>query len=115
MHPNNAKVKMIAMTIRMISADSLYNAPPAAWQLPGCNNWLEITNRSDSSPDDDVPWVGSSSDDYSLGQIFREIIFTKFFVKMISRKKICFCPFFEDFELTVVYTCDYFFLLLISY
>ena len=84
MHPNNAKVKMIVMTIRMISADSLYNAPPAAWQLPGCNNWLEITNRSDSSPDDDVPWVGSSSDDYSLGQIFREIIFTKFFVKLIS-------------------------------
>ena len=85
MHPNNAKVKMIVMTIRMISADSLYNAPPAAWQLPGCNNWLEITNRSDSSPDDDVPWVSSSSDDYSLGQIFREIIFTKFFMKFISR------------------------------
>ena len=66
MHPNNAKVKMIVMTIRMISADSLYNAPPAVWQLPGCNNWLEITNRSDSSPDDeddDVPWVSSSSDD----------------------------------------------------
>ena len=85
MHPNNAKVKMIVMTIRMISADSLYNAPPAVWQLPGCNNWLEITNRSDSSPDDDVPWFSSSSDDYSLGQIFREIIFTKFFVKLISR------------------------------
>ena len=87
MHPNNAKVKMIAMTIRMISADSLYNAPPAAWQLPGCNNWLEITNRSDSSPDDDVPWV-SSSDDYSLSQIFRENIFTKFFVKLISCYKM---------------------------
>ena len=88
MHPNNAKVKMIAMTIRMISADSLYNAPPAVWQLPGCNNWLEITNRSDSSPDDDVPSVSSSSDDYNSGQIFREIIFTKFFfVKLISRYK----------------------------
>ena len=80
MHPNNAKVKMIVMTIRMISADSLYNAPLEVWQLPGCNNWLEITNRSDSSPDDDVPWVGSSSDDYSLGQIF-----TNFFMKLISR------------------------------
>ena len=28
-----------------------------------------------------------SSDDYSLSQIFREIIFTKFFVKLISRYK----------------------------
>ena len=29
MHPNSARVKMIVITISMISADSLYNAPPA--------------------------------------------------------------------------------------